>query len=191
MTTANKVTICRILLVPFFIVSLLYYNETGTEFYRWFAISCFAAAAISDAIDGFIARHFKQWSELGTILDPLADKLLLLTAIVLLSFPSRYLQPIPIWLTVTILSRDVILLLGFALIHFMAGGMSVKPHMLGKAATVLQMAAVLWTLFKLPAEAYYWICVAAAVLSGVSGLLYVFAGMRLLGQHPSSSPRKD
>jgi cardiolipin synthase (CMP-forming) len=191
MTTANKVTICRILLVPFFIMSLLYYMNTGTEFYRWFAISCFAAAAVSDAIDGFIARHFKQWSELGTILDPLADKLLLVSAIVLLSFPSPYLQSIPIWLTVTILSRDVILLLGFVVIHFIAGGTSVKPNMMGKAATVLQMAVVLWTLFKLHADVHYWICAVTALLSGASGLLYIFAGMRLLAQHPSSSPRKD
>ena len=190
MTTANKVTICRILLIPFFVVSLLYYVKTGNEFYRWFSIGCFAAAALSDAIDGFIARHFNQWSELGTILDPLADKLLLVSSIVLLSFRTPYLLPLPIWLTVTVLSRDVILLAGFALIHFIAGGMSVKPHFTSKIATVLQMAAVLWTLFKLDAEIHYWICVLAAVLAGISGLIYVFAGMRLLAQHPSSSAKK-
>jgi CDP-diacylglycerol--glycerol-3-phosphate 3-phosphatidyltransferase len=190
MTTANKVTICRILLIPFFVVSLLYYVKTGNEFYRWFSIGCFAAAALSDAIDGFIARHFNQWSELGTILDPLADKLLLVSSIVLLSFRTPHLLPLPIWLTVTVLSRDVILLAGFALIHFIAGGMSVKPHFTSKIATVLQMAAVLWTLFKLDAEIHYWICVLAAALAGISGLIYVFAGMRLLAQHPSSSAKK-
>lgn len=191
MTTANKVTICRILLIPFFIVSLLYYIRSGNEFYRWFAIGCFAVAAVSDAVDGFIARHFNQWSELGTILDPLADKLLLVSSIVLLSFRSAHLIPLPIWLTVTVLSRDVILLAGFALIHFVAGGMTVKPHFTSKIATVLQMAAILWTLFKLNAEAHYWICTFAAVFSGISGLIYIFAGMRLLAQHPSSLPKKD
>src|SRR5215213_1088811 len=129
MTTANKVTISRILLVPFFIISIIYYIKSGAEFYRWFAISCFALAAISDGIDGFIARHFNQRSELGTVLDPLADKLLLVSGIVLLSLHNEpYLPPIPIWLTVTILSRDVILLLGYMLIHFVVGGMSIKPH---------------------------------------------------------------
>lgn len=192
MTTANKVTICRILLVPFFIVAVIYYVKTGVEFYRWMAIACFAVAAISDGIDGFIARHFNQWSELGTVLDPLADKLLLISAIVLLSLHNEpYLRPIPIWLTVTVLSRDVILLLGFALIHFMAGGMKVKPHLTSKVATVLQMAAVLWALFKFDARAHYWICIGAAVTTGISGLIYIFAGMRLLAKHPSSSPVKE
>jgi len=191
MTMANKVTICRILLVPFFFVAVIYYVKTGVEFYRWFAISCFGVAAISDGIDGFIARHFNQWSELGTVLDPLADKLLLVSGILLLSWHNEpYLRPIPVWLTVTVLSRDVILLFGYAVIHFLAGGMSVKPLLISKAATVLQMAAVLWTLFKFDAHAHYWICVVAAVLTGLSGIIYIFAGMRLLAKHPSSSATK-
>ena len=189
MTTANQVTIARILLVPFFIMAVIYYVKTGNETYRWLAISCFGLAAISDGIDGFIARHFNQWSELGTILDPLADKLLLVSGIVLLSLHNEpYLQPIPIWLTVTILSRDVLLLLGYFLIHFLAGGMKVKPHFLGKVATVLQMAAVLWVLFKLDPGAFDWICLGTGVFTAVSGLIYLFIFMRLLAKHPSSLP---
>jgi CDP-diacylglycerol--glycerol-3-phosphate 3-phosphatidyltransferase len=192
MTTANKVTISRILLVPFFIMAVIYYVKAGAEPYRWLAISCFGLAAISDGVDGFIARHFNQRSELGTVLDPLADKLLLVSGIVLLSLHNEpHLPPIPIWLTVTALSRDVILLLGYAVIHFMAGGMSVKPHFTSKAATVLQMAAVLWTLFKFNQLALYWICIGAAVLTGISGLIYIFAGMRLLAKHPSSAATSD
>ena len=192
MTTANKITISRILLVPFFIMAVIYYVKTGLEFYRWLAISCFGLAAVSDAVDGFIARHFNQWSELGTVLDPLADKLLLVSGIVMLSLDNKgHLPPIPIWLTVTILSRDVILLLGYALIHFMVGGMKIKPHFTSKVATVLQMAAVLWAMFKLNESALYWICVGAAVLTGVSALIYIFQGMRLLAKHPSSSATKD
>ena len=191
MTTANQVTICRILLVPFFIVSVIYYVKTGSEIYRWIGISCFALAAISDGIDGFLARHFNQWSELGTILDPLADKLLLVSGIVLLSLHNEpHLPGIPIWLTVTILSRDVLLLLGLVLIHFVAGKIKVKPHLIGKAATVLQMASVLWALFKWNEPALYWICVSAAVLTGISGLIYVFEGMRQLAKHPASSASK-
>lgn len=190
MTTANKVTICRILLVPFFIVAVLYYVRTGTEWYRWAAIGCFAVAAISDGVDGFIARHFNQLSELGTVLDPLADKLLLVSGIVLLSLHNEpHLPAIPVWLTVTILSRDVILLAGYFLIHFMAGGMSVKPHLASKIATVLQMAAVLWALFKWDARWLYGLCAAAAALTALSGLIYIIAGMKLLAKHPSSSPR--
>ena len=191
MTTANKVTICRILLVPFFIMAVIYYVKAGVEFYRWFAISCFGLAAISDGVDGFIARHFNQRSELGTVLDPLADKLLLVSGIVLLSLHNEpYLPPIPIWLTVTTLSRDVILLAGYVLIHLVVGGMSIKPHFTSKAATVFQMGSVLWALFKLDATAHNWICIGAAVLTGVSGLIYIFAGMRLLAKHPASAAIK-
>jgi CDP-diacylglycerol--glycerol-3-phosphate 3-phosphatidyltransferase len=193
MTTANKVTIGRILLVPFFIVAVIYYVKSGLELYRWLAISCFAVAALGDALDGFIARHFNQWSELGTVLDPLADKLLLVSGVVLLSLHNEpHLQPIPAWLTITILSRDVLLLLGFALIHFVAGSMKTRPHFTGKIATVLQMAAVLWVLFKLDAAWQHYLCIAAGVFTGVSGLFYLAAGTRQLAKHPSSSPsQKD
>ena len=195
MTTANKVTICRILLVPFFIATVIYYVKTGLDHYRWMGIGCFGLAAVSDGIDGFIARHYNQRSELGAVLDPLADKLLLLSGIVLLSLHNEpHLQRIPAWMTVTILSRDALLLLGFALLHFMGVGMKVRPHWTGKMATVLQMAAIMWTLFKfdeLFARSEPWhtgICIAAAALTGISGLIYVFYGMRLLAEHPASLP---
>jgi CDP-diacylglycerol--glycerol-3-phosphate 3-phosphatidyltransferase len=187
MTTANKVTIGRILLVPFFVVQVIYYVNTGREMWRWLAISCFAAAAISDGIDGFLARHFNQRSELGAVLDPLADKLLLLSAIILLSLHNEpHLQQIPVWLTVTIISRDLLLVLGVAVMHYVVGKVAVKPHLTGKAATVLQMAAVLWALFKLDSRTLYFLCVAAAVLTGISGLFYIYRGVQQLGKHPAS-----
>ena len=86
MTTANKVTILRILLIPFFVVQVLYYVKNGNELHRLLAILSFAVAAICDGVDGYIARRYNQRSELGAILDPLADKLLLVSGIVLLSF---------------------------------------------------------------------------------------------------------
>ncbi len=79
MTTANKITILRILLIPFFVVELIYYVRTGNEIHRLAAILCFAVAAICDGVDGYIARRYNQISELGKILDPLADKLLLVS----------------------------------------------------------------------------------------------------------------
>src|SRR5262245_3010886 len=108
MTTANKITILRILMVPFFVVQLLCYVNSGNEWYRLFAIVSFAFAAISDGIDGYIARRYHQHSELGAVLDPLADKLLLVSGIVLLSLDNaEHLPRIPLWLTATILSRDM------------------------------------------------------------------------------------
>src|SRR6266850_597789 len=117
MTTANKITIMRILLVPFFIAQVLYYVGSGNELYRLLAILSFAIAAISDGVDGYIARRYNQRSELGAILDPLADKLLLVSGIVLLSLNNApYLPRLPLWLVVTVVSRDVIILIGLLVI---------------------------------------------------------------------------
>jgi CDP-diacylglycerol--glycerol-3-phosphate 3-phosphatidyltransferase len=193
-TTANKITILRILLVPFFIVQVLYYVNTGKEWYRVSAILCFAVAAISDGVDGYIARRYNQISELGKILDPLADKLLLVSAIILLSMNNEpHLHRIPIWLTVTILSRDALLVLGMAVIQVMCGKLTVRPIMIGKIATVLQMIAVLGALLKVRLDWPFgldWfvlLAVAAAVCTGVSGLIYILDGLRQLSASPSSS----
>src|SRR3989441_9783694 len=113
MTTANKITILRILLIPFFVVEVLYYVKDGHEVHRLLAICSFAAAAICDGVDGYIARRYNQRSELGAILDPLADKLLLVSGIVVLSFEHQpYLVTIPLWLTGTIIGRDILMLTG-------------------------------------------------------------------------------
>src|ERR1700722_10447542 len=79
MTTANKITILRILLIPFFVTETIYYVRTGNEIHRLAAMLLFGATAASDGLDGYIARRYNQISELGRILDPLADKLLLVS----------------------------------------------------------------------------------------------------------------
>src|ERR1035437_9965683 len=136
MTTANKITILRILLVPFFVVEVLYYTKAGHELYRLLAIICFAVAAICDGVDGYIARHYNQRSELGAILDPLADKLLLVSGMIVLSFDHQpYLDSIPIWLTVTILGRDMVILIGMVVIQIIVGKVKVMPRLIGKVAT--------------------------------------------------------
>jgi CDP-diacylglycerol--glycerol-3-phosphate 3-phosphatidyltransferase len=196
MTSANKITICRILLVPFFIVQLLYYREDGEEWHRFWAIFTFAIVALADALDGYVARRYNQRSELGAILDPLADKTLLISAIVLLTLPPEhehsYFTRIPLWLTGTIIGRDMILLTGIGVIRYMVGNVTVRPRVTGKLATVLQMAAVLWILFKWPSAGLPYFTISAAVFTGISGLLYVLDGVRQLNAHPSSaaSPRQ-
>src|SRR5438874_6039748 len=89
MTTANKITIFRILLVPFFIVEVLSYVDDGDELHRFLAIAAFLLASVCDGVDGYIARRYNQRSELGAILDPLADKLLVVAGIVLRSEERR------------------------------------------------------------------------------------------------------
>ncbi len=189
MTTANKVTILRILLIPFFVVEVLYYVKNGRELHRYLAIATFAIAAICDGLDGFIARRFNQRSELGVILDPLADKLLLVSAIILLSFDRQpYLPNIPLWVTGTILGRDILLVLGLGVLQMIVGKVVVHPRVLGKVGTVLQMVMVLWILLKWRQEWLVFLFWGAALCTGGSGLLYVLDWSRQFSAHPSSSP---
>jgi cardiolipin synthase (CMP-forming) len=189
MTTANKVTILRILLVPFFVAEVVNYVNTGLELHRVLALLCFAVAAVCDGVDGFIARHFNQRSELGAILDPLADKILLVSGVVVLSFDhAPHLDRISPWVTVTIIGRDLLLLLGFVVIHVTVGKVKVRPRMVGKVATVLQMASVIWILLKWHSPVLDYIVWGAAACTGISGIWYVFDGMKQLGSHPTSSP---
>jgi len=195
MTTANKVTILRILLIPFFVGATIYYVRIGNEWFRLVAILCFAVAAICDGVDGYIARRYTQVSELGKILDPLADKLLLVSGIVLLSFDNApYFQRIPFWLTLTIIGRDVLILVGVTVIHFTVGKVTVRPRLTGKVATVFQMITVSWILLRWD-TLYHgrlvqtWI-LGAGIFTGVSGLFYTWDAVKQLGAHPSSSPEK-
>lgn len=195
MTTANKITILRILLVPFFVVEVIYYVRTGNEIHRLLAILSFATAAICDGVDGYIARRYNQISELGKILDPLADKLLLVSSVVALSFNhGNFLGQIPLWLTGTIIGRDFLILIGMVVIHFTVGKVVVHPRFIGKCATVLQMSVVIWILLKWDAgRGALWlkyVTLGAAASTGISGLLYVFDGVKQLGAHPASSPTK-
>jgi cardiolipin synthase len=194
MTTANKVTIFRILLIPFFVVEVLYYMKTGNEAHRLSAIIAFAVAAICDGVDGYIARRYNQKSELGAILDPLADKLLLLSGVVLFSLNNPHFGNIPLWLTGTIIGRDLMILIGMGVIQMTVGKVVVRPRLLGKAATVLQMLCVIWLLMKWDdrfGEPWFSIwTISAAICTGVSGLLYVWDGMKQLSSHPASSPAK-
>jgi CDP-diacylglycerol--glycerol-3-phosphate 3-phosphatidyltransferase len=189
MTTANKITILRVLLIPFFIVQVLYYVEQGDEWHRLAAILTFGVAAISDALDGYIARRYNQRSQLGAILDPMADKLLLVSAVLLLSFDHQGRLPqTPLWLVGTIVGRDVLLLIGLVVIYYSCERVVVRPILIGKLATVLQMTSVLWALVKWNASWLTAWCVGAAVCTGVSGVFYVCDGISQLSASPSSGP---
>ncbi len=192
MTTANKITILRMLLIPFFVVEVLYYTKQGYEVHRLLAIVSFALAAVCDGVDGYVARRFNQRSELGAILDPLADKLLLVSGIVVLSFDhSPYLESVPLWLTGTILGRDVLILIGMVVIQLMVGKVKVQPRIIGKVATVLQMVVVLWIMLKWGENWLAALTLGTAICTGISGLLYVWDGSRQLSAHPSSSPKSE
>jgi CDP-diacylglycerol--glycerol-3-phosphate 3-phosphatidyltransferase len=189
MTTANKITILRILLVPFFVVQVLFYVDSGDEWHRFLSILSFAVAAITDGVDGYIARRYNQRSELGAILDPLADKLLLVSGVVLLSFDNRpHFERIPMWLAATVISRDLLVLIGLVVIQMTCGKVTVRPRLSGKLSTVLQMASVLWVLLQWhDAWLRVWVQGATA-FTAISGMLYVWDGVRQLSASPSSGP---
>lgn len=175
MTTANKVTLARILFVPLFVALVISYVNTGSEGHRLAAIVCFGIAALGDALDGYIARRYHQKSELGAILDPLADKLLLVSALVILSVdPGQRFAQIPWWLAAVVVTRELILLGGMVAIHCACGRFTARPRLAGKLATVLQMTAVLWTLLQFPAKPLPFLAAGAGLFTVLSGFLYLY-----------------
>lgn len=187
-TLPNYISILRILLVPVFLASVVYYVSLEKEIYRYLAIAVFSFASLSDALDGYLARRFRQESHLGSILDPLADKLLLVVGIVALSLHHNpnLLLSIPTWLTTLIVSRDAFLLLGIVLISYSGKTPRVQPRLLGKTATVAQMALILWALLKLP-NAGFFVCIwLAGLLTLASGVQYFLDGLKQLNAADAS-----
>jgi len=146
MTLPNKITIGRICLIPVFVMFALYYGRSVAhgapiEWYRWAAIATFFLAAASDGLDGYIARRYHQMSRLGVVLDPIADKGLLLSGLVTLSL-SQWQYEFPLWFPVLVISRDIIVVIGFVVVQAVVGEFKIIPTLLGKTATVAQMAAI-------------------------------------------------
>jgi CDP-diacylglycerol--glycerol-3-phosphate 3-phosphatidyltransferase len=185
MTFANQITIARILLIPVFVLFCVYYGrgiETGApqEWQRLAAIGVFLLASVTDGLDGYVARHWNQRSRLGAILDPIADKGLLLTAIITLSL-SHWHQEFPLWFPVLVIARDAVILSGCGVLYFLNHHLEVKPSWTGKAATAAQMTAIAWLLLQLP---YFLIPVYGAGLFTLwSGIDYLTRGMGNLRQY--------
>jgi len=140
-TTANQLTILRIVFVPVFII-LLVYHELG-----W-ALSTFVLAGITDVLDGVIARRFGQKTSIGAVLDPVADKLLMASSILILSLPQmEFHNTIPRWLMIVIIFRDVFILLVSLIVVLMVGWRVFTPSPYGKASTVMQVLTVLAVLY--------------------------------------------
>jgi cardiolipin synthase (CMP-forming) len=131
LTPANQLTLLRMLAVPAFVILVVY----G---YLGWALIVFAAAGVTDALDGLIARRSGQKTRLGAWLDPAADKLLLVTTFVVLTMPGLGLaNRLPVWLTVLIISRDIGIVLTVAVVNLAIGPKTFKPSMYGKLATAV------------------------------------------------------
>lgn len=187
LTLATRVTLARILGIPVFIVLVVYHLmalERGAvdSPYRWWALALFAAVAATDALDGYLARSRNEVSALGRVLDPLADKALLLSALILLTRPGlEALTPhIPVWFTGLVISRDVLAVGGYFLVRHIAGEVHVQPRWTGKVATVLQMVTVLWVLMQAPGTYFIGVVAAAGAFTAVAGVQYLADGLRQL-----------
>ncbi len=180
MGLANKISIVRILLAPCVVASLVYYGPTRDGL-RYLALTLFTLGIVSDAVDGFIARTHRQQSQLGTLLDPIADKLLILSALISLStiraLPAW--MRVPAWFNLVVISRDVILVTGTLLIFFFTGKLTVTPSRLGKLAVAFQMLVIPTILLRLPIKGE--LLIVAAAFTICSGIGYLRMGVRVLG----------
>ena len=141
LTPANQLTLLRVALIPVFVILVIY----G---YLGWALIVFMIAALTDALDGLIARRTGQKSALGAWLDPMADKLLAVSTFVVLTMPGLGLvNRLPIWLTVIIISRDVVIVLTVAIVNLAVGPRTFRPSLFGKAATATYMLTVVAVMF--------------------------------------------
>lgn len=148
-------TMLRLLLLPVFLWVMLLDaggHEAGAELdgnrYRWWAVGIFAVMAITDKLDGYLARRLNQTSRIGTLLDPLADKLLIASSVVLLSFDwaAGAAYRIPLWVVAAVYGKDVVVALGTVAIIASVGRVSVAPRLPGKLGTFFQLLLVMLTL---------------------------------------------
>ncbi|MEO7271530.1 MAG: CDP-alcohol phosphatidyltransferase family protein [Vicinamibacterales bacterium] len=170
LTAANQLTITRMLLVPVFVILLLY----G---YRGWALITFFTAAATDLLDGLIARRTGQKTTLGAWLDPMADKLLLVTMFVMLTLPDiGSVNRLPLWFTVLVISRDVVIVMTVAVVNLAVGRRTFRPSIFGKLATgvyvVTGVAALYYNYLERPATIVTLLVYASLVISVISAAHY-------------------
>ena len=187
-TIPNLLTFLRMALIPVF-ASLLFYGYSG-----W-ALIVFLIAGISDGVDGFVARRFNQESELGTIIDPIADKLLMTVAFIVLTLPNvlhptRFL-PVPFWVTAAVIGRDVLIVTVAGAINVMTGFHGFKPSWLGKLSTFVQVVAVALILFAAFLDYSFYLPTVyflVVLLAFTSGIHYIFHVAKLMREAEESKP---
>ena len=179
MNLPNYITLFRIFLVPLFFGFLVYYNETSSHF-RLLALAIFLIAVATDALDGLIARSFRKQTELGTFLDPFADKLLLLSGFFGILFSNALVLKPPLWIVIVIVFRDLFIICGLAIIFLTTSQIKVRPNLIGKLTTFFQMLTILTVLLQWEHTDFIWLLTAAfTVLSAIS---YLIHGIKLLNR---------
>jgi cardiolipin synthase (CMP-forming) len=187
LTAANQVTLLRMLLIPAFVLLVIY----G---YLGWALIVFLTAGVTDALDGLIARRSNQRTNLGAWLDPMADKLLLVTAFIVLTLPGTGLvNRIPIWLTVLVISRDIVIVLTVAIVNLAIGPRTFKPSTLGKLATAIYILTTVVVMYfnylrrtSLVVDGLIYASLAVTLLSGFH---YIAHAARTVNQPPADVGR--
>jgi cardiolipin synthase len=177
MNFANKISIFRILTVPFFIASLIYYSPEK-EYLRYLSLTIFIIAVISDAVDGYIARKSKQQTKAGLVLDPLGDKLLLMGAFIFLSPMSKLALTFPLGVSLIVISRDAIILLGAVVVYMVKQDIDIRPTVWGKLTTIFQMFSVISVLIQFKFSYILWYV--AVIFTVISGADYIRRGFKIL-----------
>ena len=201
---ANRITILRLFLTVPFVSLMLKVNDPALtqslrDGVRYVAFALFMAMAASDAFDGYLARRRNQNTRLGAFLDPVADKLLITSACLLLASRRGGVEPfrLPSTVVVLIIGKDLLLLIGFLLVYFITGQVRISPAPAGKAATALQLTMVagilvgpeltrLTTAWKLVMPVLWWSAAAAAVLALA---VYLRMGSRYIEQYEQNNHR--
>ncbi len=176
MTIPNLITIFRFLLVPAVIWALI----SGDVIW---ALVCFVVAGVSDAVDGFIARHFNQRSELGAYLDPMADKILLVSVFVVLGLMGE----LPLWLVIVAVSRDALIVAAVLLSTIMARPVAMKPLFVSKANTAVQIGLAIVVLAELAFETAFGplrsiLVIVSGLLTAASAAAYLVQWLRHMGR---------
>lgn len=170
MNLPNLLTIFRILLVPIFVIFVIH-NDFSV------ALIIFITAGITDGLDGLLARALNQKTTIGAYLDPIADKMLLVSAYVSLTIKGM----LPGWLSVVVVSRDVIILSGIAVIFLMGKGLDIKPSISSKLTTVFQILTIIGILYPFSTRHFQFFMTATAVFTVLSGLQYMYDGIKAMG----------
>ncbi|HIJ79109.1 MAG: CDP-diacylglycerol--glycerol-3-phosphate 3-phosphatidyltransferase [Desulfobulbaceae bacterium] len=179
MNIPNLLTLARVLLIPLLVIFLL---EGKVNYAFW----VFMVAGVTDALDGFLARALKQKTDFGAFIDPIADKLLLITSFVTLAA----LDLLPNWITVLVVSRDVLILGGIGILTRYRRPVPIKPSLVSKVTTFLQLVTVVFQLGRGYLAGYLFlnepIIYLTAFFTIISGVHYLVIGSRILGKPESA-----
>jgi cardiolipin synthase len=184
LTPANQLTLLRMLLIPAFVILVLY------EHLGW-ALVVFVTAGVTDGLDGLIARRADQRTQLGAWLDPMADKLLLVTTFIVLTLPGLGLSNrLPAWLTVLIISRDVVIVLTVTIVNLAIGPRTFRPSIFGKVATgtyiLTAVFAMLFNYLGYHSQIVDLFVYASLVITLVSSLHYIRHAARIIDEPKAS-----